>query len=416
MRRERQRTTRTHLGMALICLVFLCSTAVARTPEPEVLIQAESEIPEEQLLDVGIQIFDPGLPEDDEDALEDKGVFADLRKSEAKFIPFELKTTLEAAGQWGAVRVIPGGMEGIDVIVSGEILKSTGHDLDLRVRITDSTGKLWRKRLYRIDADPMAYKDDQIEVVDPYEEMYIRICNDMLQARERLKTRQLKNIRQVSRLRFGAQLAPDVYGDYLKVTKKGRYRVQKLPAQDDPMIARIARIRERDYMFVDTLNEYYADFYSRMDEPYDDWRVYSFEEEEALREIRRKARMRKALGALLIFAGFVAEGAGSGVARDAAIIGGAVTIKSGIDKGKEGKIHVEAIKELAASFDAEIAPLLIEVEGQTLRLEGSAETQFAEWRRLLRALFTAESGLPADPNADTAPSADPATTSAGPSQ
>ena len=75
-----------------------------------------------------------------------------------------------------------------------------------------------------------------------------------------------------------------------------------------------------------------------------------------------------------------------------------MTIASGIEKGKESQIHIEALKELAASFDAEVSPMLVEVEGQTLRLEGSAETQYAEWRRMLNEIFTAETGLSVDPD------------------
>ena len=67
---------------------------------------------------------------------------------------------------------------------------------------------------------------------------------------------------------------------------------------------------------------------------------------------------------------------------------------------------VEALKELAAPFDAEVAPMLVEVEGQTLRLEGSAETQYAEWRRLLNKIFAAETGLSVDPD-DSVPTAEP---------
>jgi len=40
----------------------------------------------------------------------------------------------------------------------------------------------------------------------------------------------------------------------------------------------------------------------------------------------------------------------------------------------------------------------VEVEGQTLRLEGSVETQYSEWRRLLAQIFAAETGLPVDPD------------------
>ena len=62
------------------------------------------------------------------------------------------------------------------------------------------------------------------------------------------------------------------------------------------------------------------------------------------------------------------------------------------------ELLLEALRELAASFDSEIAPLLIEVEGRTLKLEGSAEIRFAEWRRLLREIFAEETGFPLDPD------------------
>ena len=88
----------------------------------------------------------------------------------------------------------------------------------------------------------------------------------------------------------------------------------------------------------------------------------------------------------------------AGAAGDAALIGGAMVIQSGIQKGKETKMHLAALRELASSFDSEIAPVLIEVEGRTLTLEGSAETQFTEWRRMLREIFAAETGFPLDPD------------------
>ena len=61
-------------------------------------------------------------------------------------------------------------------------------------------------------------------------------------------------------------------------------------------------------------------------------------------------------------------------------------------------MHTEALRELASSFDSELEPLLIEVEGQTLRLTGSAEAQYVEWRKLLKEIFAAEVGLPIDPD------------------
>jgi hypothetical protein len=66
-------------------------------------------------------------------------------------------------------------------------------------------------------------------------------------------------------------------------------------------------------------------------------------------------------------------------------------------------MHREGLRELAASFDSEVAPILIDVEGEVLRLTGSVETQYGTWRQLLRQIFSAETGIPVDPNAAPIP-------------
>jgi hypothetical protein len=380
-------------------LLLPSSVSVIRADiEPIEAIVAETETPEHRLLDVGILVLDPGLPEGTDKELEEKGIFRDVRKSEARYIPFQLKSTLEATGHWGAVRVVPIGSEGIDVFLAGRIVASNGHKLNLRMRIVDSTGRVWRDKEYEREVEPESYDPDRVENRDPYQSVYNRIANDMLDSRDDLIDEKILQIRQVSGLRFAVDLAPDVYGDYLRVKRNGRYRVRKLPDPADPMMARISRLRVHDAMFVDTLNEFYAEFYADMNQVYYDWRYNSWEEVQAFLEIRRKARRRKIIGGLLIFAGVVAQGGSVDNLGDVALIGGAAAVQSGIEKAKEAKIHREVLKELGASFDAEVAPILVEVEGRTVRLEGSAENQFAEWRRLLRDIFATETGLPVDPN------------------
>ena len=73
-------------------------------------------------------------------------------------------------------------------------------------------------------------------------------------------------------------------------------------------------------------------------------------------------------------------------------------IHAGIGTSKEAKIHAEALRELGGSVAMELEPIVIEVEGQTLRLTGTAQTQYEEWRRLLREIWTTETGLPSDLN------------------
>ena len=391
------------------CLLSWTAAAVAMPAGAGVdsveIIQAATEIPQDQLLDVGIELFDPGLPEGDAHALEEKGIFPDLRRSEARYVPYHLKDTLEGTASWGAVRVIPRGAAGVDVRVSGTIVESNGMNLVLDVAVEDSRGRKWLEKRYKGDADPAAYYDEDgsHNVADPYQALYNLIANDMLQDRLRLDAEEVADIRTLSELDFAVDLVPAAFGDYLEASRKGRVSARKLPAADDPMMLRVDKVRERDDLFVDTLNEHYADFSLRMRGPYDSWRHFSYEEQLELQQIRRAARMRMILGAFMIVGGVV-QGGNVG---DVAMVGGTLVVGSAIQKAQEGKIHRDALQELASSFDAEMTPVLVEVEGQTLKLEGSAEAQFAEWRRLLGEIFASETGLPADPDTVVDPSASP---------
>jgi hypothetical protein len=48
-----------------------------------------------------------------------------------------------------------------------------------------------------------------------------------------------------------------------------------------------------------------------------------------------------------------------------------------------------------------VQPIVVDIEGRTLQLRGSAEDQYAEWRRLLKELYENETGLPATTAADS---------------
>lgn len=84
---------------------------------------------------------------------------------------------------------------------------------------------------------------------------------------------------------------------------------------------------------------------------------------------------------------------------DASMLSGALALQ-GSAMNMDAKRHAGALRELALSLDAEMEPLLIEIEGRTLRLTGSAEAQYVAWRELLRQIFVAETGLVVDPDTD----------------
>jgi hypothetical protein len=72
------------------------------------------------------------------------------------------------------------------------------------------------------------------------------------------------------------------------------------------------------------------------------------------------------------------------------------------------------LKELSNSFQSEAAPQVVEVEGRALKLTGTAEQQYAEWRALLDELVEADNAGLAPPQAGAAPQAVAAPQSAAP--
>jgi len=330
----------------------------------------------------------------------------------------QIRNTLEGTGHWGQVRVVPADAAALDVQVSGKIMESTGQLLRIDMTVVDATGRLWFKREYQQTADTRSYKDQSGQPRDPFQNLYSTFANDLLAYRQQLQAADLENVRRVSELRFAKDLAPYAFDSYLtQDKKKATYQVVRLPADDDPLLVRMDRIRERDYALIDTVNEHYSLFAENMSEPYTNWRRYSYAELEAEDEAKRSALTRKLLGAAAIVGGLVVGSEANTYAGQAAatgaIFGGAYAIKSGFDKGAEVKMHSESLKQLGESFQAEVQPMVVEVEGRTLQLKGTAEEQYHEWRRLLKELYENETGVPVQTPAAAPPAAPAAPNSGG---
>lgn len=170
------------------------------------------------------------------------------------------------------------------------------------------------------------------------------------------------------------------------------------------MLRRLRQVRERDNLFVDTLNEHYANFYYGIAIPYEGWRKAAREQAVTYREMRRSALIR-GLAGIVVVAGAASMNtdSDSGTARRTkralqsfAIHGGLEVIGSAFRRNAEARLHKESIRELADSFNSEAAPMVVTVKGQTRRLTGTAEAQYEQWRRLLHEIYEAETGFPED--------------------
>ena len=110
------------LALTVVALsVAACGCAVSRTVDYEDvdIERAETEVSVNQLIDVGIMIFDPGIPKTAKEQQKEL-VFPDVRRAEARYMPYHLKNTLEGTGFWGSVWVIPGRSDAVDLLVCRE--------------------------------------------------------------------------------------------------------------------------------------------------------------------------------------------------------------------------------------------------------------------------------------------------------
>ena len=390
----------------LLLLISLCAFLSTGCTVSEV-IHAETteldvaslQISEAMLLDVGIMNFEPGVPENND--VEKTRIYPEVRMAEARYLPYHLKTTLQGTGFWGAVRVIPSEYAFTDVMVSGIIENSDGEFITIRVKAKDALGRDWFERPYTMQTGISSYAEYRDRSQDPYQKVFNDFANDLRAHALTLTPREISQIRQASELKFFADMAPSAYQDHLADNGAGEVTIVRLPAENDPMVDRLRQIRERDRLVIDTLNEHYANFYYGIALPYEGWRKRTREQSIAYRQVRRSAAMRALIGAAVIAGSVQFEPSTSSysryraqsIAQSVAISKGMNTIMNALRQRSEANIHREEIKELSESFVAEAAPMVLQVQGETMRLTGTAEAQYESWRKLLREIYDAETGF-----------------------
>jgi hypothetical protein len=165
------------------------------------------------------------------------------------------------------------------------------------------------------------------------------------------------------------------------------------------MFDRTQRVRQREQLFFETLDQHYAQFFRDATSSYDSWREYAREEAIAIRELTRSTRWRTGMGVATIVASLV-SGSNSGndsfsdrVIRDAMMYVGMDMLRTSAVRRQEKKLHSDTLEELSSSFDDDIEPMIVEIQGTQHRLTGTAEIQYQEWRDLLRQMFIAETGF-----------------------
>ena len=190
-----------------------------------------------------------------------------------------------------------------------------------------------------------------------------------MELREGLTEQQIINLKRISQMVYASDLAPESFQRNL--IKKGESEllsVVSLPAEEDPMIERVNDMRIRHHLFIDTVDEYYASLFEKMQPAYVLWRKYSFE------------RINEEIEAGLTPYDY----------QDYGRSGRYLTLTQRYDRYRWSKIFEMEYQELSAGFNNEVAPAILTLNEKVHGLSGTMEEQYIQWRRILRQLFELE--------------------------
>ena len=392
-----------------VLLMAGCSSTTYRIVDNTPPKTSDRDLAENHLLDVGVVVFDSNIPEAYDDIVTEN-ITPEIRRAEANYIANYAKDLLQSTGNWGAVRVLPKSSYAVDVMITGGILHSDGERQVLAVRVRDARGEVWLEKVYETLSSKYHYEPN-IEVrKDPFETTYRKIADDMLAYMEQLPIEEIQEIRSVAEMRFASNISPDAFSAYILEDEDGGYEILRMPAFDDPNMRRVRMVREREFLFIDTLDEFYDRFGSEMRIPYQNWRESTYNEAIAVREERNKSRNRLIAGTIMVLGGAIAQRSSTTVteyAGYASVIGGATEIIGGIQNRANLKLHSSALQELGTVAAKEIQPHTIELENATISLTGTVEAQFEQFRTFIREYYYEDLGLTVadDPTADDEESA-----------
>ena len=350
--------------------------------------QENVKISEHRNLNIIIPVFDPGIEND-------KKVFQELRNFEARRFAVKLKTALENTNRVGAVRVTPNTSASGQIYVLGKIKESNGYKVKIKLKVIDASGKKILDKDFSEKIDSSHYNNARTKNIDAYNPLFEKAALNIIEKIEKINSKKITDLINISNLRFGAEFSPESFDEYLG-SRNNKFSLNALPSEDDPMWQRVNSIMIREQLFVDSLQSHYNKFANISNQSYVLWQGQSYNEIIAERTAKRKAVGRGILGALSIAAAVASASTPSSEYNDdlsgevAMLTLGGKLLEDAAKYKAEAKMHRDSIKELGDSIDAELAPNVIEFENKTIELSGNAKQQFIEWRKFLKKMYELE--------------------------
>jgi hypothetical protein len=329
-------------------------------------------------LDVSISSFAPAPVIEETPALSEEAaavaanaphaITPEIRNAEARYLALYLRYRLEDTMRYGAVRVLADADPGADLAITGQVLESDGATLALHLTARDSSGAVWLDQDFRGTASPGASLNADALLEDDFSSLFseiLRVLETQLAART---PDQLAALKQQALLRYGESLLPDYFADFFTTNADGSRTLVRLPADDDPLMTRIGAIREREYLFIDVVDEQYRRFFDNLRPVYRMWRDLRREEtNSAARVTARESE------------------SSSQFSR-----GSYYALQQSYENYRWAKLQELYRDEISTGFANETEPTQIELDDSLFRLTGSMEQQHRDWRGILAELLALE--------------------------
>lgn len=295
----------------------------------------------------------------------------EIRQAEARYIPMLLRYRLEATGRFGAVRVLPVIDDGAELRISGSILYSDPHSLQIALQVQDSRNVTWLDKTYTAAAVSSETLSEPTPLDDDFHSLYAAIVNDLLAQLDQLEAEALQEITTVAMLRYGAGLVPEHFRPYLQESPEGILRPRRLPARGDPLLSRIEEVRQREYLFIDVVDEEYGLFFAEVKPVYDMWREFRRGQTQSISDFTARR-----------------QDGDSDFRR-----GTYYALQESYNNYRWVKLQELYLDELREGFANETEAREIELSDSLFRLTGTMEQQYRQWRRILAEMYKLEAGL-----------------------
>jgi len=376
------------------------SLAIGPTSSTEVAAQqakshSYSQLKTSTKLNVIVPIFDPNIPANPDDYAK-KGIWPEVRNTEAKLFAVRLRDSLQASGAFGAVRTSPTDEAIAELYVKGKIIESNSEDIELEIALIDISNTSWYRptKSFKYRVSEYNLTSARTKGADPYQPIYEAITKDIIEQLARKREKTLVRLQQTSDLVLAKSYSDETFGKYVR-SSRGKVRLRDLPADNDPKFERVLQLRAREEIFIDELQNHYQVFAADVGESYLNWQRDSFPEAKEYREARRQVRRERGWGVASAVAAVVlaTQGGNNDAVRAGAIAGGIAAgglIYKSFRTSAGSKIHLEQLKESGQTLDLELGPKNIAFEDKTAELTGTAADQFQQHREYLRQWYADE--------------------------